>query len=134
MLTMLWKLDGYLLIPHELMHVVAYRMIGKRCAYQLGDHSVRSLEDRTLNQRLFCLLFPLLINGLAVLMLAGVWIGIYVVVRYPLDPFAYFATAPAWHQSMFFGWVFLLTYACTCWWDVLRAVRLLTEKLAQQPP
>jgi hypothetical protein len=100
---MLWRLDGYLLMPHELMHVIAYRMIGKRCAYQWGDHSVRSLEDRTLNQRLFCLLFPLPINGLAVPLLAGVWMGIYAVARYRLDPFAYFAAAPWWHHSMFLG-------------------------------
>ena len=51
--AMLWKLDGYLAIPHELMHVVAYRMIGKRCAYQLGEHAVPTFEDRTLPQRLF---------------------------------------------------------------------------------
>jgi hypothetical protein len=134
MIDLLWKLDGYLLIPHELMHVVAYRMIGKRCAYQFGDHSVKALEDRTLNERLFCLLLPLLVNGLGVLMLAGVWMGIYVIARYPIDPFAYFETSPWWHQSMFFGWVFLLSYAATCFWDVQLAARLIAEKLAQQPP
>jgi hypothetical protein len=116
------------------MHVIAYRMIGKRCAYQLGDHSVRPLEDRTLNERLFCLLLPLLVNALGMLMLAGVWLGIYVVNRYPIDPFAYFAAAPPWHRSMFFGWAILLSYTVTCFWDVQLAVRLLTEKLAQRPP
>jgi len=131
---MLWKLDGYLAVPHELMHVVAYRMIGKRCAYRLGDHTVKPLEDRTLKQRLFCLLFPLLINGLAVLLLAGAWAVIYALARYPLDPFAYFAAAPTWHRAMFFGWVFLLTYAGTCLWDVLIASRLIAQKLRQQPP
>jgi hypothetical protein len=134
MFSLLWKLDGCLLIPHELMHVAAYRLIGKRCVYRLGDHAVNSLDERTRNERLFCLLFPLLINGLAVLMLAGVWLGVYVVARYPLDPFAYFAASPWWHQSMFFGWVFLLTYAGSCWWDVRMAAQLLSEKLAQQPP
>jgi hypothetical protein len=131
---MLWKLDGYLVIPHELMHVVAYRLIGKRCAYQLGDHTVKPLEERTLNERLFCLLFPLLINVLAVLLLAGAWMGIYVIARYPLDPFAYFAAAPWWHRSLFFGWACLLTYAGTCLWDVMIAGRLITEKLRQEPP
>jgi hypothetical protein len=134
MIDLLWKLDGYLLIPHELMHVIAYRMIGKRCAYQFGDHSVKALEDRTLNERLFCLLLPFIVNGLAVLMLAGVWMGIYVIARYPIDPFAYFAAAPWWHRSLFFGWAILLAYTVTCVWDVQLAARLITEKLRQYPP
>jgi len=131
---MLWKLDGYLIIPHELMHVVAYRIIGKRCAYRLGDHTVKSLEDRTLGQRLFCLLFPLLINGLAVVLLGCAWLVTYYVSRYPLSPFDYFQTAPTWHRALFFGWTFLLTYALTCLWDVLIASRLIAQKLRQQPP
>ena len=52
---MLWKLDHYSAVPHELMHVVAYRMIEKRDAYRLGDHAVTSVEDRTPGQRLFYL-------------------------------------------------------------------------------
>lgn len=131
---MLWKLDGYLVIPHELLHVAAYRLIGKRCAYQFGDHAVRSLEDRTLNQRLFCLLFPLLVNGLVVLMLLGVWFSTYIAARYPLNPFDYLQTAPTWHRLLFFGWAFMMTYAGTCLWDVIFAGRLLTQKLRQGPP
>ena len=131
---MLWKLDGYLAIPHELMHVVAYRMIGKRCAYQLGEHAVTALEDRTLGQRLFCLLFPLLINGLAVLLLAGIWIATYSIARYPLSPLEYFQVAPDWHRALFLGWAFLLTYAGTSFFDVMMAIRLLAQKLRQQPP
>ncbi len=131
---MIQRLNGYLAIPHELMHVVAYRMIGKRCAYQFGDLSVKPLEDRTLRERLFCLLFPLVINLLAVVLLAGIWMVTYIVGRYPLDPLIYFEVAPWWHSSMFFGFAFLLTYAGTCTWDVLVAVRLVAEKLRQQPP
>ena len=33
---MLWKLEGYLLIPHEFLHVVAHKLIGKRCSYRVG--------------------------------------------------------------------------------------------------
>ena len=131
---MLWKLDGYLAVPHELMHVVAYRMIGKRCAYHFGDHAVTALEDRTLGQRLFCLLFPLLINGLAVLLLAGIWMTTYIIARYPLNPFEYFQVAPDWHRALFLGWAFLLTYAGTSFLDVMIVVQLLAQKLRQQPP
>lgn len=131
---MLQKLDGYLVIPHELLHVLAYRLIGKRCAYRLGDHVVNSLEERTFTQRLFCLLFPLLINGLAVVLLLGAWFVTYVTARYPLNPLEYFQAAPAWHRALFFGWTFLLTYAITCLWDVMIAIRLIAEKLRQKPP
>lgn len=131
---MIRRLDGLLAIPHELMHVVAYRLIGKRYAYRLGDLSVTALEDRTFGQRLFCLLFPLLINGLAVLLLAGAWFASYVIARYPLDPLEYFRVAPAWHRSFFFGWAFLLSYLITCSLDVMIAARLIAEKLRQKPP
>jgi len=131
---MLWKLDGYLAVPHELMHVVAYRLIGKRYAYRLGEHAVTALEERTLGQRLFCLLFPLLINSLAVLLLAAIWIVTYGSARYPLNPIEYFQVAPDWHRALFFGWAGLLTYAGTAYLDVLIAIRLLAQKLRQQPP
>jgi hypothetical protein len=131
---MIGKLNGYLAIPHEMMHVVAYRLIGKRCTYRLGDQTVTALEERSLGQRLFCLLFPLLVNGLAVLLLASLWAATYVTARYPLDPLAYFQTAPAWHRALFFGWTFLLAYAVTALWDVVLAARLVAEKLRQQPP
>ena len=131
---MLWKLDGYLVIPHELLHVVAYRLIGKSCTYQLGDHAVKSLEDRTFKQHLFCLLFPLLVNGLVVLLLLGAWFSTYIAASYPINPLDYAQTAPAWHLLLFFSWILMLTYAGTCLWDVIFAGRLLTEKLRQSPP
>lgn len=131
---MLWKFDGYLAIPHELLHVLAYRLIGKRCAYRFGDHTVKALEPRTFGQRIFCLLLPLVINGLAVFLLLGVWLIIYIWAGYPANPFAYFCIAPLWHRSLFFGWVFLLTYAATAILDVILVVRLLLEKLRQHPP
>ncbi len=132
--AMLWKLDGYLVIPHELLHVLAYRLIGKRCAYQWGDHAVNSLEDRTINQRLFCLLFPLLVNSLVVLLLLSIWFVTYITARYPINPLEYLQTAPTWHHVLFFGWTLAMTYAGTCLWDVIFASRLLMEKLSQKPP
>jgi len=134
MFDLFWKLDGYLVIPHELLHVLANRLIGKRCAYRFGEHKVMALEDRTFNQRLFCLLFPLFINGLTVLLLLGIWFVTYLTESYPLNPFAYLQTAPLWHLILFFSWVGLMTYAGTCLWDVIFAGRLLAEKLRQCPP
>jgi hypothetical protein len=94
MFALLWKLDGYLVIPHELLHVLAYRIIGKRCVYRLGEHGVNSLEERTRNERLFCLLFPLLVNILVIVLFVVPWFVTYVTARYPLNPLAYMRTAP----------------------------------------
>lgn len=134
MFDLLWKLDGYLVIPHELMHVIAYRLIGKRCTYRLGDHTVQAVEERTFGQRLFCLLFPLLVNGLAVLILTAIWMATYIQARYPLNPLVYLQVAPDWHRALFFGMVFLVSYTCTSVFDVMLAGRLIMEKLRQQPP
>jgi len=57
---LLHKLGGYYLIPHELLHVLAYRIIGKPCHYGWGNHYVKPLEKMTLPQRLFTSLFPFL--------------------------------------------------------------------------
>lgn len=54
----LHKLGGYYLVPHELLHVLAYRLINKPCEYQWGHHYVRPLAKRTKWQRIFVLLFP----------------------------------------------------------------------------
>jgi hypothetical protein len=134
MFSLLWKLDGCLVIPHELLHVAAYRLIGKRCSYQLGDHGVNSLEERTLRERLFCLLFPFLVNSLVVFLLVSVWFVTYIMARYPLNPLEYFQAAPLWHRLLFLGWFGAMNYAGTCLWDVIFAGRLLMEKLSQQPP
>jgi hypothetical protein len=131
---MLWKLDGYLVIPHELMHVLAYRLIGKRCLYRLGDHAVNSLEERTLKERLFCLLFPLLVNTLVILLFLGTWFVTYVTARHPLNPLEYIQAAPAWRQLLFWGWFLAMMYAWSCLWDVIFAGRLLMKKLSQQLP
>jgi hypothetical protein len=128
------KINGYLLIPHEILHVIAYRLIGKRCVYQLGQHLVRPIESRTRAERVFCLLFPLLINSIAVILLLAWWVWSYIIRQYAIDPILYFQTAPDWHKALFFGWVFLLTYSATSLFDVILVWRLLTNNLSQQPP
>lgn len=52
------RFGGYLSIPHELLHVVGYRLVGKQCSYQWGDFRVTPLGSMTLWERLVGLLFP----------------------------------------------------------------------------
>jgi hypothetical protein len=131
---LLWQIDGYLGIPHELMHVAAYRMLGKRCAYRLGDNAVTALEPCTLDERIFCLLLPLLINLLATLLLLSIWVITYIGANYPANPILYVRVAPAWHHALLLGWFFLLTYSGMSTLDVLIVIRLLLQKMRQQPP
>lgn len=131
---MLWKIDGYLVIPHELLHVLAYRLIGKRCRYRVGEHFVEALDPRTWRERLFVLLFPLLITGGIALVFLLLWISIYLWARYPANPILYFQRAPFWHQSLWFVAVLLLLYSCSSVYDIVMAVRLLGQKLRHQPP
>lgn len=55
---MITRIEGYLLIPHELLHVLGYRLVGKRCIYRWGDHRVRPVGPMSRNERLVGLLFP----------------------------------------------------------------------------
>src|SRR5688500_19355505 len=55
------RLGGYYLIPHELLHVLAYRLIGKRCHYEWGAYYVQSLQPKNRKESLFVLLFPFVI-------------------------------------------------------------------------
>jgi len=132
--TLLWRIDGYVGIPHELMHVAAYRMIGKRCAYRWGDNAVTMLEPCTLGERIFCLLLPLLINLLATFLLLSIWVVTYIGANYPANPLLYFRVAPTWHHALLLGWFFLLTYSGMSTLDVLIVFRLLLQKVRQQPP
>lgn len=52
------KLEGFLLVPHELLHLVGYRLVGKRCRYHLGDPFVTPLGQLKRRERLVGLLFP----------------------------------------------------------------------------
>jgi hypothetical protein len=131
---MLWKIDGYLAIPHELLHVLAYRLIGKPCYYRIGDHYVRSLEPRSFGERLFVLLFPLFVTGGTAMILLCLWAVIYVLVRYPPKPTDYFRVAPVWHQFLLIVATILMLYSGSSVIDIMTAAHLLLQKLRQQPP
>lgn len=131
---MLWKIDAYLAIPHELLHILAYRLVGKQCRYRIGDRFVHPLEPRTLGERLFILLFPLLVTGSVALGLACLWAATYVLAGYPPEPAEYFRIAPVWHQLLLAASVILMLYSGSSMIDLMTAFRLLLQKLRQQPP
>lgn len=50
---------GFLIIPHELLHVLGYRLVGKRCTYRWGEIYVVPERPLTRRQALIGLLCPL---------------------------------------------------------------------------
>lgn len=54
------QIEGYLLIPHELLHVLGYRLAGKRCRYRWGSPYVTPIGPLTQREELVGLLFPFL--------------------------------------------------------------------------
>jgi hypothetical protein len=78
-------LRGYYLIPHELLHVLAYWLIGKPCEYRWGQPYVRPLAKRTKEQRLFVLLLPFVTCWVGGLFCYGLgMVGVLLSVRMPL--------------------------------------------------
>ncbi|MFN8492565.1 MAG: hypothetical protein U0350_33500 [Caldilineaceae bacterium] len=130
---MLWKIEGYLVIPHELLHVAAHKLIGKRCAYHLGENFVTHLEPHTWGESVFCLLFPLLISLPVAFLPLLIWFLTYLEARYPVRDYIY--VAPLWHQALFVAWFLLFNYVASCsFFDVVKVVQLLLKKLSHQPP
>jgi energy-coupling factor transporter transmembrane protein EcfT len=131
---MIWRIDGYLAIPHELLHVLAYRIIGKKCHYEFGGHAVHTLESRTLRETLIVLLFPLIAIVGAGLFLMLLWFATYLFIRYPINPLSYFQVAPFWHKALLVLWIMLLLYAGSSFNDIRASIQLLSQKLRQKPP
>jgi len=76
-MSVLNSVESWVAIPHELLHVLAHRIIGQPCDYRFGQKFVRPLTPLSLRQRLFVLLFPFAVTfgaGLAVCLLALAWI------------------------------------------------------------
>jgi hypothetical protein len=55
---MILKLFSLISIPHELLHVLAFRLIDKPYHYQLGDLAVKPIDPLTKRERLFVTLLP----------------------------------------------------------------------------
>lgn len=119
------KVTGYLIAPHEWLRIGAYRLIGKRYHYRLGDHHVLRAESLSLRQQLFCLLFPLGLGLVAALVLATLWAFSFSTGQYPRRLPDYLWAAPLWHHGLHFAWILLLTYTLLfSFYDVLAVFRL----------
>jgi hypothetical protein len=69
------RLGGYLLIPHELLHILGFRLVGKRCNYRWGNNYVTPLGSMSRWERLVGMLFPFVV--FAILFIIGaVWVGL----------------------------------------------------------
>jgi len=113
-------LEGYFLIPHELLHVVGYRFVGKTCRYRWGSHSVTPLGTITRRERLVAMLFPFgvfIISFLSSTILTGLSYG------QALRTGAFF-----WFGFWLVGSLVLGLYAGTTIIDLRNAYLLLTDK------
>jgi len=116
---MITKIEGYLLIPHELLHVLGYRLVGKRCVYRWGDHRVKALGSLSRDEQLFGLLFPLVVCVvLAIILLPLPAVGWFLGRETWLIVFTIFPAIP-------------LAYASASIGDLRRAYLLITGKKSQ---
>ena len=119
----LYKLGGYYLIPHELLHVFAYRIIGKSCQYKWGDYHVQSSAERTRGEKLFVLLFPTVICLVFGGFFHFLWLMTAFFIKIP--PEQYFIDGPTWHFVFpLMAFIFIL-YSGNGYGDVINAYRLL---------
>jgi hypothetical protein len=58
MASKLETVEGYLAVPHQLLHVAGYRLAGKKCVYRLGKLYVLPSGSMTRRERLIGTLFP----------------------------------------------------------------------------
>lgn len=127
------KYEGIFLVPHELLHVAAHRLIGRKCSYKWGENRVYPLEPCSWREDVFCLLFPLIVTlpiGVIPFLLWGVT---FVKADYP--PVAYISVAPFWHILLLIVGIFLLTYAiATSVLDIRMVATILLKHLSQNPP
>ena len=122
----LWKLDGYAVVPHELLHVLAYRLIRKPCQYRLDDHAVLSLSERSLGEQIFVKLFPLVVTGgLAVV---GFILWLTTLPPGPFDLVDYLKLGPRWHIGMMLLIIVFQLYSAVSFWDVRAVIELLAER------
>lgn len=124
----LYKLGGYYLIPHELLHVLAYRLIGKPCHYEWGNYSVSCSINRTRGEKLFVLLFPTMVClGLGFFFHLLWGISLLFVIRMPLERY-FFVEGPTWHFTLPVIATLLIIYSGNGYGDIINAYRLLLRK------
>ncbi len=126
--TFLHKVGGYYLIPHELLHVLAYRLIGQPCRYNVGDYAVRALAPETITRReqVFVLLLPFTVFFGLGLLCHLLWILSAFFITIPPD--RYFIDGPTWHFIFPNLGVLLMLYSGTARKDLLIVYHLLFRK------
>ena len=122
-LDFLNKLGGYYLIPHELLHVLAFRIIGKPCEYQWGNDYVRPLARETKRERIFVSLFPFaVIMGLG-LFFGLLWVSSAFFIK--IRPERYFIDGPTWHVIFLILCAWFIFYSGTAHGDLWHSYHLL---------
>ena len=119
------RLEGYLLIPHELLHVSAYRLMGKPCDYEWGAMKVTPLVSLSRRERLFVTLLPLVTMWSVGLGLYLLWLVTFPYTTVPAS--AYLAQGPRWHIILSGVATIFILYGGTCTGDILAAGRLLSS-------
>jgi len=116
------RLEGYFLIPHELLHVAGYRLVGRKCRYHLGNPFVTPLEPMTRREQLVGLLFPFAVFASLFLLLT---------VLSGLTPFIINRQGDnglLWVGLLGLPALLAGVYACTTIGDLRRAYLLLSNK------
>jgi hypothetical protein len=63
------RFSGYIAIPHELLHVAGYRLVGKQCNYKWGQPYVKPIGPMRLWEEMVGSLFPFVVLGFIFLVL-----------------------------------------------------------------
>jgi hypothetical protein len=113
---MITRIEGYLLIPHELLHIVGYRLVGKQCRYRWGDCFVTPIGSMTQKEELVGLLFPFVVC-------LTLWL-----ILLPLPLAALFVGGVGWAITLSVIFSIPLTYAFTAIGDLRRAYLIITDK------
>jgi hypothetical protein len=122
--TFLYKLEGYYLIPHELLHVLAYRLIGKPCDYRWGDHQVHGTAAKSRGERIFVLLLPFVTCWAFALFFHWLWVVLALSAQMP--PEQYFSQeGPYWHFIFPAIATLFILYSGTAYRDIRSVLQIL---------
>ena len=123
---LIWRLDGYAVIPHELLHALAYRIVQKPYHYRLGNHIVSPLSERTLGEKIFIKLFPFAVTGCFTIATFGLWLA--TLQPGPFTLANYLAAGPRWHMGLMLLNIILQIYTATSFRDIQTVIELLAER------
>jgi len=127
--TQVEKISDYYLIPHELLHVLAYRLIRKPCHYAWGEQRVHSLATLTRSERIFVLLLPVSVFFGLSLLFHVAWIALaFTAHKFLIE---YFVSAPWWHFVFHILANLCMIYCGTAYRDVRRVIHLLFSEQTQ---